>query len=156
MSISEKAAYLKGLADGLELDANEKSTKVINGILDLLADLTGIVDDIDESVTAIDQRLDEVDEDLGTLEDEVYSKDECFDDFCDCHHDYDFDDDCCGCGCDCCDDEDGEDIFELDCPACGKTIYFDDSIFDEDAEVECPECGATLEGIFLDEDEEDK
>ena len=35
MNIQEKAAYLKGLADGMELDPTDKTTKLFYGILDL-------------------------------------------------------------------------------------------------------------------------
>ena len=34
MTITEKAAYLRGLAEGLELDASQKEVKVINAMLD--------------------------------------------------------------------------------------------------------------------------
>ena len=33
MTITERAAYLRGLAEGLELDADKKEVKLLNGIL---------------------------------------------------------------------------------------------------------------------------
>jgi hypothetical protein len=35
MNIGEKVAYLKGLAEGLELSSDTKNGKIIKGILDI-------------------------------------------------------------------------------------------------------------------------
>ena len=63
--------------------------------------------------------------------------------------------DCCDddCDCDCCDDDT---MFELECPACGKTIYLDESIFDSDAPIVCPACGAELEDLTIEEEDDDE
>ena len=84
MNIQEKAAYLKGLADGMELDPTDKTTKLFNGILALLGDMAFIIDDIDETLAEMDEKVDEIDQDLGELEEEVYV---CDDDCCDHDHD---------------------------------------------------------------------
>ena len=39
MNVSEKAAYIKGLVDGLELDGTTKEGKVLAAIIDLLGDI---------------------------------------------------------------------------------------------------------------------
>ena len=36
MDLTEKIAYIKGLADGLSLDADKPEVKVLNAIIDLL------------------------------------------------------------------------------------------------------------------------
>ena len=74
----------------------------------------------------VTEHLDEVDEDLAELEDIFY--DECDDCDCDC-------DDCCDCD---------EDMYEVECPACGELIYFDEEII-LDGKAECPACGEVLE-----------
>ena len=40
MTISEKAAYLKGLMDGLEMDKEKPEGKMIASIVELLCDVT--------------------------------------------------------------------------------------------------------------------
>ena len=39
MTVTEKVSYLKGLAEGLGIDENEKNGKVIKAIIDVLDDL---------------------------------------------------------------------------------------------------------------------
>ena len=133
MNISEKVAYIKGLAEGLKVD-----DKVVNAILDVLADIANAVNGLKEDTEYLENYIEEVDEDLGALEEDFYGLD---DDDCDC---CDCDDD----DCDCCD------CAEVECPACGDTICLDDSIdFDH---VTCPACGAEFTCAFEDEDEEEE
>ena len=71
MTVTEKVAYLKGLVEGLDFDANKKETKVINAVLDVLEDLALAVSDLDDEMAVVTEQLDAVDEDLADLE-EVY------------------------------------------------------------------------------------
>ncbi len=127
MTVTEKVAYLKGLVEGLDFDKDDKETKVINAVLDVLEDLALAVSDLDDEMELVTEQLDAVDEDLADLEEIFY--DECDD--CDC------DDDC-----DCCDCDD--EMYEVECPNCGEMIYFDEEII-LDGEAECPNCGEVLE-----------
>ena len=53
MTISEKVAYLKGLADGLDLDLeNSKEGKLLVKIIDILEDLGLAVEDLEVEVQA--------------------------------------------------------------------------------------------------------
>ena len=127
MTNSERASYIRGLMDGLELDPNAKETKVLNAIVELL-------DDLCLSVEELDNDLDELSEHYYELEDD----DECG---CGCghhhHHGDDFDD--------------AE--FEVTCPSCGDTIQLNDEMLEEGSIV-CPGCGETLEFDFDDDEEE--
>ena len=137
MTLTEKVAYLKGLAEGLNLDKDAKETKLFEAMFDILEDMALTVNDIDEDLAAVEELVDCIDEDLDELEDIIY------DDDCDCD-----------CGCDCDDDFDcdcGNELYEVECPSCGEAIYLDESMFDEEY-IECPECGEKLE---LDIDFED-
>ena len=137
MTLTEKVAYLKGLAEGLNLDKDAKETKLFEAMFDILEDMALTVNDIDEDLAAVEELVDCIDEDLDELEDIIY------DDDCDCD---------CGCGCD--DDFDcdcGDELYEVECPSCGEAIYLDESMFDEEY-IECPECAEKLE---LDNDFED-
>ena len=48
MEISEKVAYLKGLAEGLNLDTDSKEGKLIAAIIDVLDDMAEKFAEIDE------------------------------------------------------------------------------------------------------------
>ena len=129
MTLTEKVAYLKGLAEGMNLDKDAKETKLFECVVDILEDMAGTVTELDEDLAEVEDYVDEIDEDLGDVESLVY------DDECDC----------------CCSDE----TYEVECPSCGETIYLDDAMLDEEC-IECPNCGEKLELDidFGDEDEE--
>ena len=50
MTNSERASYIRGLMDGLELDPSAKETKVLNAIVELLDDLCLSVEELDEGL----------------------------------------------------------------------------------------------------------
>ena len=138
MTLTEKAAYIKGLAEGLGLDAEKPETKIINELLALTQDMARTIADLEEDVEYLNDYIEEIDEDLGALEEDVYCDDDWDDcDCCDCCDCEDDDCDCCDCDCDC----DCE-CFEIECPACGETVCFDSTIDPED--LACPACGAKI------------
>ena len=151
MTISEKAAYLKGLMDGLELDTEKAEGKMIEAIVDLMGDVTRRLTDVEETTIAISDELDEIEDDLDAIEDFIMSMDEDdFDDeeFEDDDEDFDYED-----------LEEGFDfgdeettIYEVTC-ACGEVIAFDEETLEEGSII-CENCGEKLEFSFDDEDEE--
>lgn len=138
MTLSEKAAYIQGLADGLEIDETTKEGKLLVAIIDLLGEMTDAIGEIDEDLDTLNDYIEEIDEDLGAVEEYLY------DDECDCE----CDGDCCDCDEDC--DFADEDYFEVECPSCGEVICFDGSIDPE--ELACPACGEKFECVVSEED----
>ena len=149
MTISEKAAYLKGFMEGVELDTEKPEGKMIERIVDLLCDVTKRLTDIEETTIAISDELDEIEEDLDAIEDfimdEEFDDDDDFDDFDDDIDDDDFEDEGFDFG-----DEDTT-IYEVTC-ACGNVIAFDEETLEEGSIV-CDVCGENLE-FSLDDEEE--
>ena len=76
MTISEKAAYLKGLMDGLQLDKEKPEGQMIAAIVDLLGDVSRRLADVEETTIAISDELDEIEEDLDAIEDFILDEDE--------------------------------------------------------------------------------
>ena len=107
MTVTEKVAYIKGLVDGLDLDAKKDEVKVIKAIIELLDAMS--VSDLEEGLDVVSDQVDEIDEDLSDLEGYVYEDD----------------DDCC-CG--------DDDCYEIECPNCGATLEFDPADLVEDEE----------------------
>ena len=62
--MKEKAAYLKGLIDGLGIDENTKEGKVIKAMSELLGELAEAVDAIDEDVTHAYDQINDLSEEL--------------------------------------------------------------------------------------------
>ncbi len=122
MTVTEKAAYLRGLFEGLDLDDDKDTTKLMKAMLDVIDDLALTVSDLEDELALLTEQVDAVDEDLDELEEFVYEGD--------------FDDEC-----DCCEDDD---VYEVDCPACGETVYFDGEDIDAGFAA-CPACGEKLE-----------
>ena len=161
MTLTEKTAYIKGLCDGLQLDATTPEAKIINALVDLVNDMAAEIADLEADVANVYEYCDELDEDLGAVEE--YLIDE-LDDECDCDCDGDCDncdcdgdcDECeygcgCDCGCDCdCDCDDDEEFFEIICPSCGETVCFDESVNAE--ELICPACQSEI-GCIVDDDD---
>ena len=154
MTINEKAAYLKGLMEGLQLDTEKAEGKMIAAIVDLLGDVTKKLTNVEDTTIAISDELDEIEEDLDAIEDFIMDEDE--DDYEDDDYEDDFDD---------YDDEDFEEegfdfgdedttIYEVKC-ICGNVIAFDEETL-EAGSIICEECGETLEFSFDDEDEDEE
>ena len=151
MTISEKAAYLKGLMDGLNLDTEKAEGKMIAAIVDMLGDLARKVTDIEETTIAISDELDEIEEDLDAIEDFIMDSDE--EDWDEEDEDEEWEED---------EEEYGEEgfdfgdedsiIYEVTC-ACGTVISFDEETLEEGSII-CDNCGETLEFSLEDEDEE--
>ena len=148
MTLSEKAAYLKGLMDGLDLNKDTAEGKMIAGIVDLLGEMTTSISDLEENAIAVSDELDEIEEDLDAIEE--YLMDDEDEDYYEDADDFDFDED------DDYDDEEDEDevIYDVTCPTCGEVLHLDeDTILQES--IHCPKCNELLEFDFDEDDEEE-
>ena len=130
MEITEKVAYIKGLAEGMELDTDKKEGKLLAAIIDVLDDMALEIEDLKDAQEELGDGLDAVSDDLEDVEDVVFGEDDEDDEDED---DYEYDEL----------DED-EDCYATTCPTCEETIYFDESVL-EDGQVTCPNCGEKLE-----------
>ncbi|MBR6207260.1 MAG: hypothetical protein IKQ73_08865 [Oscillospiraceae bacterium] len=152
MTISEKVAYIKGLADGLALSDETKEGKVLKAVIDVLGDIASEIDDLNENQLDIGDELDALSEDLGDVEDIIFGDldddDECCDDDCCCCDDDDEDDD---------EDEDDDDEleFEATCPECGADIALSEADLNKGS-AKCPSCGELLEFEFDGEEDEEE
>ena len=150
MELKEKAAYLKGLAEGLEFDKETKEGKLIAALIDLTGELCEAIevldadmDEIVEEVVELREYIEEIDDDLNDVE-EFLDEEVDLDDW----DEEDDEDDCCDGDCDCCSGCD--DFFEIVCPSCGETICFDESVDPED--LTCPACNEKFACVVEEDD----
>ena len=120
MEISEKVAYLKGLAEGLALDTESKEGKLIAAIIDVLDDMSGKFEDLEDELCDVEDGLDAVSDDLCEVEEALYELED---------DDDEYDED----------EDDDEEYFETTCPVCEEEIVFDEDTL-ESGEIRCPNC----------------
>lgn len=148
MTVTEKVAYLKGLAEGLGIDESNKEGKVLKAVIDALEDVAFSLSDLEDGVAELCEQVDMIDEDLDNLEQDFYDDED----------DYDYEDEC-GCGHhhhhhhD--DEEDDDVLYEVECPTCGDTICVNEEMLDE-GHINCPNCDELLEFTFDDVDEDEE
>ena len=149
MELKEKAAYLKGLVEGLGIDESTKEGKVIKAMSELLCEMAQTVDSIDEDITQAYDQINDLSEELEDLEADLYE-----DDDADEEEDAESADDT--------EDEDDEDdnadvasepYYEVACPACGETVYVSEDDLDA-GEAICPSCKVAFEVALADDEEE--
>jgi hypothetical protein len=168
MTIVEKAAYLKGLTEGLGVEPDSRDGKLWGALNDLLADMAHEIEDLQSSHLDLADAMDEMCEDLTMLEemvdaydvpddswddeDEFFDEDEDPDKICDLDFSKDEELD------DVDEDEEEDEELEVDgvlydatCPSCGEEITFDEETL-EKGSIRCPNCGEELE-FDLGEDE---
>lgn len=138
MKNTERVSYIRGLAEGLELDENKKEVKVLNAIIDLLDDMALTMTETEDNMNDMADQLDAVDEDLGSLEDDFYDDGDEEDD-----EEADDDDEDIG---------DAECYYEVTCPNCHETVCLSEDLA-SGGQIDCPNCGETLE-FDLDEAQE--
>ena len=116
MTISEKVAYLKGLAEGLDLDtAKSKEGKLISVMIGILEEIGLSIEDLEENALALGEEIDVLSDDLADVESVVFDEDE--------NDEEDYDDD----------------WFEVECPTCEEPLIIDDEALAEGF-IQCPNC----------------
>ena len=166
MTIVEKAAYLKGLCEGLGVDPDSRDGKLWGALNELLSDMAHEIEDLQSGSLDFADTLDEFGDELSYLEELT----------CDLDRPEDMDDEFCSGGCESCeydcfsdeedegeedededeDEDDGEPgydgvLYDVKCPVCGEEITFDEDTLEEGS-IECPKCGETLEFDLSGED----
>ena len=116
MTISEKVAYLKGLAEGLNLDTEKsKEGKLISVMIGILEEIGLSIEDLEENALALGEEIDVLSDDLADVESVVFDEDE--------NDEEDYDDD----------------WFEVECPTCEEPLIIDDEALAEGF-IQCPNC----------------
>ena len=120
MTISEKVAYLKGLAEGLNIDTDKsKEGKLINVMIGILEEIGLALEDLEENSLALGEEIDVLSDDLADVEAVVFDEDE----------DYEDEDE----------EEYDDDWFEVECPNCDEVLVVDEEALAE-GHIKCPNC----------------
>lgn len=127
----EEVAYLKGLAEGLEISKETKEGKIIHKIVETLESFADAIVELEEEQADLVEYVESIDEDLADIEDDIYEDGE--------------------------EDEDIEDdelsFIEMECPNCSDLVEIDEELlYDDEIDIVCPNCKA----IILSSEEDDE
>lgn len=118
MSLTEKAAYLRGLYDGMEMnEVDSKEAKLLGALIDVVQELAAHVTENEASLSAL---ADEVDDLSEILDDSFDNEDE----------ELDTEDD----------DDEFQTTFEVECPNCQCMLTVGEEELSTGV-IECPTCG---------------
>jgi len=123
--LTDKISYLRGLAEGMKLNPDKDSHRLILGILEVLGEVGESFEALAESHGELSDYVESIDEDLADLEADLYDDED--EDVADEEEDGEF-----------------ESTIEYECPHCGAMIRIDPDDVDFDEETACPECGKDL------------
>ena len=140
MGITENAAYLKGLAEGMNLDTTSNEGKLIVKMLEVIEEMAEKIAILESDNEQLFTYMEGMAEDLVNLENDYYSVEE-ENDYSDLNDDEDYE------------DYTDEEYYEVECPTCGEKICFTEEM-DLDNFM-CPACGNKIDDIELIDDCED-
>ncbi|RCX09304.1 zinc ribbon protein [Anaerobacterium chartisolvens] len=116
--LKERVSYLKGLAEGMQLDVSTNEGKLLKAIIEVMDDMALAVDDIEEVQEQLSEQVEDINDDLAEVEKAVFDED---DEHC------------------CCEDE-------IECPYCNEKITLDENLIaDDGSTLKCPSCGKEIE-----------
>lgn len=133
--ISEKVAYLDGLMEGMNI-REDKYAKLFTAIVDTLDLIAEELADHDDALADLDESVEEIYDALDTYDEILFEDDDELDED-------DFED-----------AFDEDEFFEVICPNCAETIYFDEDMLDAPNGLICPNCNEPIE-LHLGAEEED-
>ena len=74
--LTDRISYLQGLAEGMKLNPEKDSHRLILGILDVLGDVGESFEALAESHGELSDYVESIDEDLADLEADLYDDDD--------------------------------------------------------------------------------
>ncbi len=125
-SITDRTSYLRGLAEGLNLDKEKNENRLMLEMLAVMDEMAQKIKTVEDDVDELDEYMESIDSDLGDIEDALFGDDDEYDDELD-----DEDDD---------EEFDENEELSFDCPHCGKTMQIKAADIDFDESPLCPNC----------------
>ncbi len=108
----QKVSFLKGLAEGLDIEETSKEGKLLLYMIDAFEDFADEFDEMVDKYEELEEYVSCIDEDLTDMEEEIFEFDDDYDDYIDY-----VDDDC-------------DECMEIECPDYDEEL--EESMDDED------------------------
>ena len=128
--LTDKISYLQGLAEGMKLNQEKDSNRLITGILDVLGEVGESFEALAEAQEELSNYVESIDEDLADLEANLYDEEDE-----DLAEEEESDE-----------DEDSElgGALLYECPHCHTEVELDPDELDLEKDQPCPNCGKEL------------
>ncbi len=133
--MGEKVAYLKGLAEGMRLDAQSDQGKLLLAMIEAMEAFATEHEETSAQLNELEQYVEEIDSDVSDLEEVLFSEEE--------DEELEDEDE---------DEEPDDGLIEYECPHCGTVVFFDEEAFDMEEKHLCPNCHRS---VFEDDDDTD-
>lgn len=124
--LREKAAYMRGVLEGINFNGDEQQKRLWESLIDFCDGVADDLGQLDDSHKEFADYIEAIDEDLCTLEKFFYNNEA--------------------------EDADSQEVtftsdqdhgvLEMNCPFCNQGLYFEDD--EGEYEVVCPECGKVI------------
>ena len=124
-NLTDRASFLKGLAQGMQLSEDSNDGKLLSEIIEVLGEMANEMEKLQEAHDELNEYVESIDDDLADMEEAIFGEEEDDED-----EDGDVTDD---------EDGDGETI-SYTCPHCGHEMEFNAADVDFDEDVLCPAC----------------
>ncbi len=143
-SLTDRTAYLRGLAEGMSLAKDKNENKLLLEMLSVMDEMAQKISEMDMDIAELDEYVESIDGDLSDMEEVLFGDGD--EDL------YDDEDD---------DEEmgfDGDEELSFDCPHCGNPMRLKAADIDFDQSPVCPKCNKpffpdVMEGEDGDEEE---
>lgn len=129
--LSDKVSFLRGMAEGMNLNPEKQENKLLLKMLEVLGDFSREIEALREEQDELIDYMDSIDEDLSDLEETLFEDDLL-------------------------DDDAAEGEMEYECPHCGYQTKFDLADFDFEEDYLCPQCHKSFFPEVDDEEDEDE
>ncbi len=126
--LTDRISYLQGLAEGMRLNPDKDSHRLILEILSVLGEVGDSFEALADAHAELSDYVESIDEDLADMEADLYDDED--EDVAEEEDDEE-------------DDFEGSQI-EYECPHCGAMVQIDADDVDFDEDTKCPECGKDL------------
>ncbi|MFH1879491.1 MAG: CD1247 N-terminal domain-containing protein [Bacillota bacterium] len=127
--ITDRTSYLRGLAEGLNIDKEKAENKLLLEMLAVMEDMAAKVQELDSDLDELDEYVASMESDLSDVEDLLFADgDEGDED--------DEDDDM--------EELDEDEDVDVNCPHCGKDFVVKAGDINFDDDVLCPACGKNI------------
>ena len=135
--LTERAAYLRGMAEGMNMAPDTNESRLLLEMVKVLEDMAAELETQDKDLTEMEDYLEDLDADLGEVEHLIYDDEEC---------------ESCDGDCEGCENAEDEEL-SFECPNCGREVVVKASDIDGEASPVCKFCG---EPFFTDVEEEEE